>query len=413
MRKTVKKISPFLKVMMLAMIGITTFVYAMFQGGFVSWFLFYSTFLIIMITIIYASMPIGNLEVKRVLNGERLVAGEDIRVTITIERKFRFPFFYFIVEDVIPNNWELKMNIISKKEIFYPFLEKKLIYSYTIKQPKRGKYEFVKIKVRTSDLFGLFTKEKEVSVYNEMIVFPNYQQLDNVNMYNKNESESFITSKRIIEDITSVAGSREYVAGDRLTSIDWKVTARVNKLMTKEFEEYIGQRYFITIDCSVKQQVDELIFEKAIELAASFVVHSYQKQIHLGLLSIGNQTIHHPVHYGQAHQISLLEQLAKLEIQKGNHFDVAFANEVNKINTDTILILITTRLTDKMIENVKSLKRKRVQVVFCFVNGSEGLTEKQKSKLNIISTINIPYYIIGNDNFSENLRGGEVVAQKS
>ncbi|UTW70466.1 DUF58 domain-containing protein [Anaerobacillus sp. HL2] len=40
-----------------------------------------------------------------------------------------------------------------------------------------------------------------------------------------------------MDDITSVAGSREYVPGDRLTSIDWKVTARVNKLMTKEFEK--------------------------------------------------------------------------------------------------------------------------------------------------------------------------------
>lgn len=413
MRKTVKKISPFLKVTMLVMIGITTFVYAMFQGGFVSWFLFYSTFLVVMITIIYASMPIGDLDVKRVLNGERLVAGEDIRVTITIKRKFRFPFFYFIVEDVIPEDWKLKSNNISTKEIFYPFSEKKLIYSYTIKQPKRGKYEFTKVKVRTSDFFGLFTKDKEVTVNSEVIVYPNYQQLDNVNMYNKNESESYITSKRIIEDITSVAGSREYVPGDRLTSIDWKVTARVNKLMTKEFEEYIGQRYFITVDCSVKQKDDELLFEKAIELAASFVVHSYQKQIHLGLLSIGNETTRHPVDYGQAHQVSLLEQLAKLDIQKGNHFDAAFANEATKINTDTILVLITTRITDQMIENVKNLKRKRVQVVFCFVNGSEGLTEKQQSKLSIISTLNIPYYMIGNDHFNENLRGGEVVAQKS
>lgn len=413
MRKTVKKISLFLKVMMLVMIGITTFVYAMFQGGFVSWFLFYSTALVVLITLIYAWIPIGDLEVKRILNGNRLASGEDLRVTIILERKFRFPFFYFIVEDVIPGDWGIKNNVISTKEIFYPFLEKKLVYSYTIKQPKRGEYQFVKVKLRTSDLFGLFRKEKEVTVNSQIIIYPNYQQLDNMNIFNENEAESDITSKRLIEDIKSVAGSREYIPGDRLTSIDWKVTARINKLMTKEFEEYLGQRYFIAVDCSVNKQGDELLFERAVELAASFVVHSHQRKIHLGLLSIENETSHHSIHYGQAHQESLLEQLAKLDFQIGNHFDVAFTNEINKITRDMVLVVITTRITNKMIENVESLKKKRVQVVFCFVKGSKELTPKQQSKLSVISALDVPNYLIGNGSFQEDLRRGDVVAEKS
>lgn len=412
MRKAVSKISPFLKVVMLLVIGITTFVYAMFQGGFVSWFLFYSTSLIVIITIIYAFMPIGKLEVKRTLNGERLVAGIDLKVTITIERKFRFPFLYFIVEDVIPSDWELKNKNINSKEIIYPSLEKYLVYSYKIKEPKRGEYQFTKVKVRTSDPFGVFTKEKEITVHSQVIIYPNYEQLDNWSMYNENEAEAYITSQRLIEDVTSVAGSREYVPGDRLTSIDWKVTARTNKLMTKEFEEYLGQRFLVSLDCSIKNQNQVLTFERAVELATSFVVHSYQEQFPVGLQTIGERVSRYPIHFGEAHQASILEHLAKLNFHIGNAFDFVFVNEMGKITSDTILVVISTRLTDAMVENLRRLKKKRVQTIFCFVSNSKSLTAVEQNRLTLITNLDISHYILGENHFGSDLKGGKSFAQK-
>jgi uncharacterized protein (DUF58 family) len=408
-----KKHRPILKVIILLVIMISTFVYAMFQGGFVSWFLFYSTSLVLAITSIYALMPIGSVEVTRKVNAERLVSGEDLRVTITLSRNYPFPFLFFIVEDVIPDVWRLKNKHINSKQILYPSFDKRLVYSYTIRQPKRGEYLFSTVKIRTSDLFGLFTKEKEVIVKTEVVVYPSFEELNNWNVYNENEAEAYITSQRIIEDVTSVAGSREYVPGDRLTSIDWKVTARINKLMTKEFEEYLGQRFLIALDCSIKGKEDALVFEKAVELATSFTVHSYKQHFHLGLLSIGKDVSRYPIHYGEIHQSSMLEHLAKLHFYLGNGFDFVFVNEINKITTDTILVLITTRITDAMIENVRRLKKKRVQTAFCLVTGSRKLTLNEQNKLALVAKLNVPYYVIGKNSFKAELQGGEAVAKKS
>lgn len=408
-----KKYQPLVKVMILLVIGISTFVYAMFQGGFVSWFLFYATSLVLITTIVYALMPIGTLEVERKVNAQRLVSGEDLRVTITLIRKNPFPFLFFLVEDVIPEEWVLKNKNINTKQILYPSFEKKLVYSYTIRQPKRGEYQFTEIKIRTSDLFGMFTKEKVVSVKTEVVVYPSYQELNSWDVYNENEAEAYITSQRIIDDITSVAGSREYVPGDRLTSIDWKVTARINKLMTKEFEEYLGQRFLIALDCSIKEKSEALAFEKAVELATSFTVHSYKHHYPLGLLSIGKEVSRYPINYGEQHQGSLLEHFAKLNFHLGNVFDFIFVNEINKINSDTILVIITTRITDAMVENVRRLKKKRVQTAFCIVTDSRELTLFEQSKLALITKLNVPYYVIGKNSFKADLQGGEAVAQKS
>ncbi|MCT8136614.1 DUF58 domain-containing protein [Anaerobacillus sp. CMMVII] len=408
-----RKYQRFFKLMALPLIAISTFVYAMFQGGFVSWFLFYSTSLVLLTTLIYALVPIGNVEVSRKVSAERLVSGEDLRITITLSRRNPFPFFFFIVEDVIPEDWKLKNKHINSKQILYPSFDRNLVYSYTIRQPKRGEYQFSKVRIRTSDLFGLFNKEKVVSVKTEVVVYPSFQELNDWDVYNENEAEAYITSQRIIEDVTSVAGSREYVPGDRLTSIDWKVTARINKLMTKEFEEYLGQRFLIALDCSIKDKGDALVFEKAVELATSFTVHSYKQHYHLGLLSIGKDVSRYQIHYGENHQASMLEHLAKLNFHLGNVFDFVFVNEINKITSDTILVIVTTRITDAMVENVRRLKKKRVQTAFCFVTGSRKLTSYEQSKLALITKLNVPYYVIGKNSFQVDLQGGEAVAQES
>ncbi|UTW70467.1 hypothetical protein KHA80_08585 [Anaerobacillus sp. HL2] len=76
----------------------------MFQGGFVSWFLFYSTALVILITVIFALMPIGQIEVKRKFSAQRLVAGEDLKVTITITRNSFFRFHILLLKTFFKKN---------------------------------------------------------------------------------------------------------------------------------------------------------------------------------------------------------------------------------------------------------------------------------------------------------------------
>ena len=381
------------------------FSYAMFQGGFVSWFLFYMTSFLIAVTIFYTFIPIGKIDVSRKISAEKLVAGKDLVVNVTLTRTFPFPFLYLVVEDELAEDAKLKNTRMNTKVILSPLFSRRLSYSYEIHDIKRGEYHFTKIRLRTSDPFGLFPKEKIVSKKDLVIVYPNYQQLDDWTIYSQNVSEAHVTSQHLTTDVTSVAGSREYIPGDRLTSIDWKVTARVNKLMTKEFEDQLGQRFLLALDSSIHDSIE--VVEKAIAFTASLVVQSSHQKKPLGLVTVEDELTRFPIQYGQAHQLTLIEHLAKLPFYRGGVFDEMFMKEINRIETNTIVFIIQTKLSPKTIENVKILQGKGNNVVYCYVTDKRILSEKEQTQISLLKQYKAKVHVLIGGNFRVDLSGGE------
>ncbi|MCD8501580.1 MAG: DUF58 domain-containing protein [Bacillaceae bacterium] len=338
----IKKFRSFFRVLLLAIFIVATYSYAMFQGGFVSWFLFYMTTCLIFLVIVYAFVPIGKIDVARKISG-RLVAGEDIVIHLTLTRSFPFPFFYFVIEDIFSEDVYLKNESANAKVILYPSFLRKITFSYPIRNIRRGEYQFTTVNIRTSDPFGIFKKQKWIKKEDLFIIYPNYQPLDEWKIYSENVTDAKMTTNHLAKDVTSVAGSREYVPGDRLTAIDWKVTARVNKLMTKEFENQLGQSFLIMLDHTIsgKTAMDEI--EKAISLSASIIVQASHQQIPIGLMTIADDTKNFPIKIGQDHQLRLIEHLAKLQLPTSFNFDEALLKEINKIEKIQYCLLCKQR----------------------------------------------------------------------
>lgn len=77
------------------------YAYAMFQGGFVSWFLFYSVVPLIVYAFLIGLFPLRSLKVKRIFPVETKQAGDTLLVTIEVKKPL-FPLFYLIVNDQLP-----------------------------------------------------------------------------------------------------------------------------------------------------------------------------------------------------------------------------------------------------------------------------------------------------------------------
>jgi len=82
------------RVLAVIVLLVTTFVFAMFQGGFVSWFLFYSFIPFGLYSLFITFIPVLKMDVNRETNQDIYMAGEQFIGTITIERKLAFPLFY-------------------------------------------------------------------------------------------------------------------------------------------------------------------------------------------------------------------------------------------------------------------------------------------------------------------------------
>jgi len=90
------------KLFVLFTLNMITFSYAMFQGGFVSWFLFYSFLPFSLYALCLALYPLADFTVERKLQKRNYHANEALNMKVTLKRNFFFPLFFIIVEDCLP-----------------------------------------------------------------------------------------------------------------------------------------------------------------------------------------------------------------------------------------------------------------------------------------------------------------------
>ncbi|MCD8511250.1 MAG: DUF58 domain-containing protein [Bacillus sp. (in: Bacteria)] len=350
-------------------IFLAMFLYAMFQGGFVSWFLFYTITILAVLMLVYAAIPLGSFHVTREFSEKAVPAGTKLKVTVTISRRWPFPFLYLSVKDNIDPLLQRQMAKNSSKIIFYPTLKREMMYTYTVPKVQRGEYAFSGIHLETSDMFGLFKKEKFVPMEEKLLVYPNYHNIERWSPYEKHETETRMSSHDYVEDVTSVAGAREYVPGDKLTSIDWKVTARTGKLMTKEFEEFIGQNFLVILNNRLANDNFRAIeaYESSIELVTSIVMHAHRKQLRVGLWTLGNKSKTFDLDGGSDHQKRLVHHLATIQGERDADFAKQLKDYENMVPIGTTLIFASAEITDAILERIKLILSRRVQVYFCFI----------------------------------------------
>lgn len=107
------------------------------------------------------------------------------------------------------------------------------------------------VKIRVYDYLGLFILPKKVSKSSTVIVMPNLPTVDITDKmsYVLNEEEGIIYSQeRPGDDATEIFAIREYVPGDNIRKIHWKLTTKSDNLMVKDYGLPIKNNDTVVID---------------------------------------------------------------------------------------------------------------------------------------------------------------------
>lgn len=105
--------------------------------------------------------------------------------------------------------------------------------------------------------------------------------------------EGVVTQDLSSSDV-SFRALRDYVPGDDRRSIHWKTSARVDRLMVRQFEETRRAHLLLIVDCAVESWSDAEEFEQGVSAAASLVraasAQSIRVDLYLpsGLVQSGN-----------------------------------------------------------------------------------------------------------------------------
>ncbi|OLO26673.1 hypothetical protein BTR23_22260 [Alkalihalophilus pseudofirmus] len=359
-----------MKPLFLLLLNVMLFAYAMFQGGFVSWFLFYSIVVISLLSISVVLFTFQRIEVQRTINANTLRANDEVKVVVHVKNKLIHPFCFLRVKDVLPRELDMSDHV-NNSALFFLSFKKTLSYHYTIRHLPRGEHRFREVEVFIGDMFGFFERKKTIKVDTTVLVFPSYQSLKSWNVHSSGGFGESVSFAHSLEEELSIAGVRHYIPGDRLTSIDWKHSARSEKLMTKEFEASQGEAFHLFFNRYIGKNSKEA-FERAVELTASIAEHCYESHNALSFASIGKESEVLFPDTTLEHYQSLYYHLAKVKGEK-DQFLPTEGSLLEPYRNGTIIV-VTVSLNQQDYEWFQYLRAMNIQVIVCWVSSQ---TEEQ------------------------------------
>ena len=238
---------------------------------------------------------------------------------------------------------------------------------------KRGVYSMGPVRVVNTDAFGLFRRQRFFCGTDNLIVYPRTFDLPAFTIPAADLSGESSTRRRS-HDLTPHASTvREYAVGDSISRIHWSTTARLGKLMSKEFDLGMSSDVWVFVDLHRDVQageLDESTDEYGVAIAASLAQKYIQSHMPVGLIAHGDNRYFLPSDTGTGQFDRILELLAMSKAEGTVPIETALAQEEALWGYHSSLIVITSSHRPAWITALRELTRRRVRVAVVLIDGA-------------------------------------------
>lgn len=344
-------------------IGATAYVFAKFQGGFVSWFIFYMLLPFVVYSILLYLYPLRDLTVERRMESRQFTNNGKVTIRVKLKRSWPFPLPYVVLMDKRIHAERVQ----TVREIVLMGFRRTYEYSYVLKNVQRGEYILPAVEIEVVDFFNWIRKKKTFFVRDSFLVYPNISNIEYAVTSNGTGEGQRLSAFMLAKDATTPSSVREYAPGDRMSLIHWKSFARTSKLMTKEFDEHRSEHYTVLLDCSNSES-----FEDAVEFAASFIASAAQQQAKLTFITAAAEPKVFPVMQTSGQTGQAIVYLAKIQPQQAERISIP----LEKTTIGDSLLVITADLRFPFIRDILNYYRDPSAIV-CFVMVTDEINEKE------------------------------------
>ncbi len=122
---------------------------------------------------------------------------------------------------------------------------------YDLMPLERGAFEWNEVHIRTTSRLGLWNRYLQVPCPSTVRVYPDLKQLSEYALLARTNRLTLMgvrRTRRVGQD-NEFERLRDYTSDDNYKHIDWRSTARRNKLTVKDFQTNQSQRIIFMIDC--------------------------------------------------------------------------------------------------------------------------------------------------------------------
>lgn len=357
----------------IAIIGITS----IFTGYYL---LFFSSFVVIFLILLaqfWNKNIFNKLNIKRDLSKKRVNIGDKIYYEIEIENKKLLPVLGLILKDKVTVGIDFINDSFSQKvpgnnfDLFQDFFSlkwyEKVNRKYDLIPQKRGYYRFGEGNIFYSGIFGFYKNKLFDNNYCELIVYPKVLNAKELRVDLKQLFGSSISEGWVHKDPLNKVGVRPYESTDDIKKINWKSSARHNKLESNVYKPSYDKEVHLFLSTLTTENWWEGINSNLLELliiyAASIANYSLNKGFQIGLYSDGlvkrsASSLKLKPGKGSLHKKTLFSNLAMLQPADRMKFSNILYKEKKNIKNSSTVIVILAIINDDIIKVLNQYRKK-------------------------------------------------------
>lgn len=331
---------------------------------------------------------------KVIIPDQSLYKGDDVDIQYIVNNKTPLLIPYMIIDNKTHATLSRDQ---SKVATALPGNELYRHYE-TINLSKRGYFEVGEIEVTVQDIFRLFKFKKRISSTASLLVYPKTIKLNSFRTSSSQHQGELMSRDGKFEDRTRINTLRDYVEGDNIKSIHWKLTAKKDQPMIKVFDNRVDSTIAIFLDNTLRSyedDVDNRLEDKAVDVALSIIDYCLDNNLKSTLLHQHKDKTQ-VTSGSEIDDLKLfLEALAKLKATGRTDFTDLILNNIENISKGSSIIMVTPNLDKNSGAIALDLLSKNYKpfliVVHDFENNTGNISEDVRKKL---IKENIPVYLI-------------------
>jgi len=221
-------------------------------------------------------------------------------------------------------------------------------FQYSFKPTKRGQFNLRCIHVRSRSLFGFWVRHLTVPVETQIHVYPDLHQLSHYALLARTNRLNLLGVRRTrkVGQDNEFERLREYTRDDHYRNINWRSTARHNKLIVQDYQNTQSQRIIFLIDCGrmmTNESANMTFVDHALNSMLMLSHVALSKGDSVGLICFSDK-IHCfvPPRSGMSQMNQLLHaSFNQFPRMVESRYDEAFLYLANRCNKRALVVLIT------------------------------------------------------------------------
>jgi uncharacterized protein (DUF58 family) len=254
---------------------------------------------------------------------------------------------------------------------------------------KRGRFQLGPVSLRSGDPFGFFPSRDRMREAIDLLVYPAVIDLPSFALPASTLSGGPSPDRRTQMVTPMVTGIREYVSGDSFNRISWTATARMGRLMVKEFDVDPTSDVWLILDLDSEHRAQapygyihpglppsaierwlDSTEEYGVAVVASLARSCLNQGRGVGLIATGAHYEIIQAERSDRAYIKMLEALAVVAADGHRRLAEVLVAEARRFNRNSSVIVITSSTDPAWLDAMAVLTARRVQGSVVFIDAT-------------------------------------------